>query len=312
MNVVGIDISKAQLDVATGAKSDVRSLPYSEDSLTALIEEFRRTSPDLIIVEATGGLERALVAHFAEAALPVVIVNPRQVRDFAKATGKLAKTDAIDARVLAHFGETIQPEIRPLKEPERQILTDLVTRRQQIMAMLRQEKNRLLMATTSVRPDIQAHITYLENSKTLMDAEIEQIIETTPIYADKAHLMSTVPGIGPVTAAGVLAFCPELGQLSRQKIAALAGLAPFNHDSGKRHGVRSIWGGRKHLRGSLYMATVAATRCNDVIKTFYQRLIASGKKPKVALTACMRKLLTILNAMVKANQPWQTRDTVTA
>ena len=306
---VGIDVSKSQLDVALSQGDEILeffSIPHTEDQISGLIQRFTKVTPQLIVVEATGGLERALVACLAEAALPVVVHNPRQIRDFAKATGQLAKTDKIDARNMARFAAVIKPPQRPIKDAELQQLTDRVARRRQLVRMLAQEKNRLSRAVAPVRADIKDHIEYLEGKLEKANKDIEQVIKSTPIYQETVELLSSVPGIGPVTSASLVAYCPELGSLNRRQIAALIGTAPFNQDSGTKRGVRRIWGGRKTVRVQLYMATISAIKCNYKIKAFYTHLISVGKKPKLAITACMRKLITILNAMVKQQKPWET------
>lgn len=306
---IGIDVSKDTLDVAISQADEILEwfqTPHTEDSISGLVERFKKHLPEGIVIEATGGFERTLAAYLAEAGLPVAVINPRQGRDFAKALGLLAKTDKIDARALARFGSSIKPAPRPIKGPTAQKLTDQVARRRQIAHMLAQEKNRLSRAVGPVKTDIEHHIAYLKERKNNLDKEIEQIIKDSPIYRQTVELLRTVPGVGPVTTATLVANCPELGNLSRRKIAALIGIAPLNKDSGKRTGVRCIWGGRETVRSQLYMATIAALHCNYKIKAFYDRLIKAGKKPKVAITACMRKLITILNAMVKEQRPWET------
>ncbi len=305
----GIDVSKNHLDVALckgGVITECFQKPHTEDTIISLVDRFKEIGPKRIVVEATGGLERTLAAYLANAGLPVAVINPRQARDFGRATGILAKTDKIDARSLARFGAVIKPPARPIKDAQRQALTDRVNRRRQIVEMVKQEKNRLSRAVGPVRADIEHHIAYLNERLDRSNKDIQQIIETTPVYQETAELLRTVPGVGPVTAAGLIANCPELGSLNRRQIAALIGTAPFNRDSGKRSGTRCIWGGRKAVRNYLYMAVVSATTCNHKIKTFYTRLVAAGKKRKVALTACMRKLIVILNTMVKLQRPWQT------
>lgn len=300
----GIDVSKARLQVALG--DDSFSIEHTEENISLLVEKFKATSPKLIVIEATGGLEGPLVAYLAEARLPVVVINPRQARDFARATGKLAKTDKIDAQILSHFAEAIKPPQRPIKDAERRQLSDQVTRRRQIVGMISQERNRLSRASAAqVREDIEHHIAYLKERLDQSNKDIEKIIKASSLYQETAELLGTVPGIGPVTIASFIAFCPELGNLNRRQIAKLVGTAPLNRDSGPRTGSRCVWGGRKTVRNQLYMATVSAIRCNYRIREFYLRLSAAGKKPKVAITACMRKLLTILNAMVKQQKPWQ-------
>lgn len=300
----GIDVSKSQLDVALSRGDEILefySMPHTEANILSLIKKFRKAMPQLIVVERSGGLERSLVAHLAEAGLPVVANNPRQIRDFARATGVLAKTDKIDAKTLARFAEVIKPAKRPIKDVERQQLADQVARRRQLVHMLSQEKNPLSRAVGSVRTDIEHHIKYLHERLEKTNKDIEQIIENTPVYQETVELLITFPGVGRVTSAGLIADCPELGSLSRRQIAALVGTAPFNRDSGTRSGARCVWGGRKTVRQHLYMATITAIKCNHSIK----RLIAAGKKSKVAITACMRKMVVILNAMVKHQRPWQ-------
>ena len=299
----GIDVSKSRLDVALG--DQFFSVEHTEEKLSELVEKLKAASPQLIVLEASGGLENPLVVYLAEAGLPVVVINPRQVRDFAKATGKLAKTDKIDAKTLSRFAEAIKPQQRPIKDAQRRQLSDQVTRRRQIVNMISQEKNRLSRGSVQVRSDIEHHIAYLKERLDRSDKDIEKIIKSSPLYQDTAELLCTVPGVGPVTIASFIAFCPELGSLNRRQIAALVGIAPLNRDSGSKSGVRCVWGGRKAVRNQLYMATVSAIHCNYKIKEFYLRLNAAGKKPKVAITACMRKLLTILNAMVQQQKPWQ-------
>jgi transposase len=299
----GIDVSKSRLDIALG--DQFFSIEHTEEEISGLVDKLKAASPQLIVLEASGGLETPLVAYLAEEGLPVVVINPRQVRDFAKATGKLAKTDKIDAKTLSRFAEAIKPQQRPVKDAERRQLCDQVTRRRQIVNMIAQEKNRLFRASAQVRSDIEHHIAYLKERLERSDKDIERIIKSSPLYQNTAEILRTVPGIGPVTISNFIAFCPELGSLDRRQIAALIGTAPLNRDSGSKTGVRCVWGGRKAVRNQLYMATVSAIRCNCKIKEFYLRLSAAGKKPKVAITACMRKLLTILNAMVRQRKYWQ-------
>ncbi len=299
----GIDVSKARLDVALGDK--FFSIDHTEENISVLVDKFKTASPQLIVLEATGGLEGPLVAYLAEADLPVVVVNPRQTRDFAKATGQLAKTDKIDAKTLSRFAEAIKPQQRPVKDAERRQISDQVTRRRQIVAMISQEKNRLSRASVQVHKDIEHHIDYLKERLEISNKDIDKLIKSSSLYQETAELLSSVPGVGPVTTASFIAFCPELANLNRQQIAKLVGIAPLNWDSGPRTGARHVWGGRKTVRNQLYMATVSAIRCNYRIREFYLRLIAARKKPKVAITACMRKLLTILNAMVRHRKTWQ-------
>ncbi len=299
----GIDISKARLDIALG--DEFFSIEHTEEKISELISKFKAASPQLIVVEATGGLEGVLVAHLAEAELPVVVVNPRQTRDFARAMGKLAKTDKIDAQTLAQFGEAIKPPQRPIKDAERRELSDLLARRRQIVGIISQEKNRLSRASGQVREDIEHHLAYLKGRRDRVDKEIAKMIKASPLYRETAEIMISMPGIGLMTAANFIGNCPELGNINNRKIGALVGTAPLNRDSGPKIGIRCISGGRKALRNQLYMATLSAIRCNPRIREFYLRLKGAGKKPKVAITACMRKVLTILNTMVNQRKLWQ-------
>jgi transposase len=301
---VGIDVSKARLDIAVRPGTETWTVAPDEAGLAALVKRLTALAPALVVLEATGGLEAPVVSALAAAGLPVVVVNPRQVRDFAKALGRLAKTDPLDAEVLARFGEAVRPEPRPLKDAQAQELDALLTRRQQLVGMLSAEKNRLGQARGRVKRDIEAHIRWLEKRLTEVDGDLKHLMEASPLWRAEEDLLCSVPGVGPVLALALLADLPELGRLNRRQIAALAGVAPFNRDSGRFRGTRAIWGGRARLRALLYMATLAAVRSNPLIRPFYQRLRAAGKKPKVALTACMRKLLTILNAMVRSGTRW--------
>ena len=248
-------------------------------------------------------MELPLVAALAATSLPVVVVNPRQVRDFAKATGKLAKTDSIDSAVLAHFAEAVRPPVRPLRDAETQILNSLVARRHQVMTMLVSEKNRLRTASSPVRPRIEAHIAWLEQELGDLDQGLRQTLRQSPVWREKDDLLRTVPGVGEQVSLTLLAYLPELGTLDRRQIAALVGVAPFNRDSGTLRSKRTVWGGRAQVRATLYMGTLVASRYNPLIRTFYQRLLTAGKPKKVALVACMRKLLTILNSMIKHHSP---------
>ena len=301
---IGIDVSKKSLDVALLPDNQRWSLGNNETEIPSLVERLKQLAPSLIVLEATGGLEILVAASLGTADLPVAVINPRQARDFAKAIGKLAKTDAIDAGVLALFAERIRPKPRPLKDQDLQELTDLLTRRNQLVAMLTAEKNRLSSAPKTTRKDIQEHISWLEQRIKESNGILEKLIQKTPIWREKDALLQSVPGVGPVLSVNLLSGLPELGSLNRKKIATLVGVAPLNCDSGTFRGKRIIWGGRADVRSTLYMGALAAIRFNPVIEAFYQRLIATGKKPKVAITACMRKLLTILNAMIKNSTPW--------
>ena len=260
----------------------------------------------MVLVEASGGLELPLVAALATEELAVVVVNPRQVRDFARATGKLAKTDALDAAVLAHFAEAVRPPMRPLRDAETQVLNSQVARRHQLMTMLVSEKNRLGSATTAaVRQRIEVHIEWPERELNDLDEDLRQTLRRSPVWREKDDLLRTVPGVGEQLSLALLAYLPELGTLDRRQIAALVGVAPYNRYSGTMRGKRTIWGGRARIRAALYMGALVASRFNPVIRDFYQRLLAAGKPKKLALTACMRKLLTILNSMLKYRSPWR-------
>ena len=301
---VGIDVSKAQVDVAVRPTGKRWTLPYDETGIEGLIPQIVDLEPALVLLEATGGLELPLVAALAAAALPVVVVNPRQVRDFAKATGTLAKTDTLDAAVLAHFADAVRPEVRPLRDAETQALNSLTARRHQVMTMLVSEKNRLGSAIGAVSPRIEAHIAWLEQELSDLDKGLRQTLRQSPVWREKDDLLRTVPGVGEQLSLTLLANLPELGTLNRREIAALVGVAPYNRDSGTRRGKRAVWGGRSRVRAVLYMGALVATRHNPAIRDFYQRLLASGKPKKLALVACMRKLLVILNSMLKNSSPW--------
>ena len=301
---VGIDVAKARVDIATRPGGDVWSVDYDEQAVSELVFSLLAMEPTMVLLEATGGLEVPLVSALAAAALPVVVVNPRQVRDFARATGKLAKTDALDAQVLAHFAEAVRPSVRPLRDADTQELNFLTTRRSQLVTMLVSEKNRLGRASHSVRPRIQSHITWLEQELSDLENDLREALRRSPVWREKDDLLRSVPGVGEQLSLSLLAYLPELGTLNRKQIAALVGVAPFNRDSGPRRGKRSVWGGRSRVRATLYMAALSASRYNPVLRVFYQRLLAAGKPKKVALTACMRKLLTILNAMIRSGQHW--------
>jgi transposase len=300
---VGIDVAKDNLEVAgtNGMKGSFANTAEGCKELEAVVRPLR---PVLIVFEATGGYEFRAVERLALKGLPVAVVNPRQVRDFAKALNILAKTDRVDAGVIARFAAMVKPEPRSLKDAEAQKLNALVARRRQLVEMIAAEKNRLPLAKEWVRDDIGATIAWLTKSVEKINKDIEDLIKKSPLWCARDALLRTAKGVGKVTAFTLVCDLPELGTLSRQKITALVGLAPFNRDSGKMRGRREIWGGRGHLRSVLYMAALAAKRSNPLIKPLYDRLIAKGKLPKVALVACMRKLLTILNAMAKANMPF--------
>jgi len=304
---VGIDVSKAWLDVAVHEQKETTRFRNDEAGIASLVQVLKKLNPRLIVLEPTGGFEMLVVAELSQAGLPVAVVNGKRVRDFAKATGQLAKTDKLDARVLAHFAAAIRPEVRSLRNEEEEQLTALLTRRRQILDMLTVEKNRLVTVRAKMRPDLEAHIHWLSNNLKELDQEIEEFVKGSPLWKEKDTLLQSVPGVGPVTSATMLGMLPELGHLNRQEIAALVGVAPFNKDTGGKQGKRRIFGGRADVRSVLYMAALSAKKHNPFIRTFYQRLIQHGKEKKVALTACMRKLLVILNAMVRTNQPWRSQ-----
>lgn len=306
---VGIDVAKTALDVAVRPAGASWRSGNDEAGRAEVVARLRPLAPTLIVLEATGGYERLLVAALALAGLAVAVVNPRQVRRFAQATGQLAKTDTLDARVLAHFADAVRPEARPLPAAGAQELAALVERRRQLVAMHTAEANRLgTVPGAAVRAGIQAHLSWLEAELARLDDALRQALQASPLWRERDDLLRRVPGIGPVVACTLVAELPELGTLSRQQIAALVGVAPLNRDSGRRRGPRRVWGGRARVRAVLYMAALAATRPasrNHAIRSFYQRLLEHGKPPKVALVACMHKLLTILNALVKAHACWQ-------
>jgi transposase len=301
---VGIDVSKARLDVAVHAPPSYWQVANTEQGIAELVQRLQALTPTRIVLEATGGFELPLVAGLMHARLPLHVLNPRRVRDFARATGQLAKSDKLDAKVLAHFASVLKLEPRPIPSDEEEQLSALMTRRRQIVDMLAVEKNRLQTVRATLRADIAEHIVWLEQKLEMLNAEIKRFVQSSTLWQAKDQLLRSVPGVGPVTASTLLAMLPELGTLNRQQIAALVGVAPLNKDSGKRTGKRRIYGGRAAVRSVLYMAALAATRFNPRIQAFYQHLIAQGKEKKVALTACMRKLLVILNTMLRTNQPW--------
>jgi transposase len=302
---VGLDVSKQHLDVAVRPQNRHFVTPNDDRGTKQLVKRLAALKPQLIVLEASGGYEFLVTAALAEAQLPVALVNPQSVRKFAGATGKLAKTDKIDAQVLAHFAEALRPEPRPLPDQAQQMLKAALQRRLQVVKMIGQEKNRLEKTfIPSVRQDIQAHLTWLSQRLEQLDRDLSDQIRQSPLWRDRDRLLRTIPGIGPIVSRAVIAQLPEAGTLPGKKTVALVGVAPYNRDSGRFRGKRMIRGGRSYLRRMLYMAAVVASRWNPVIRAFYQRLLAAGKPKKLALTACMRKLVLILNAMVKNNQPW--------
>jgi transposase len=306
---VGIDVSKAWLDIAVHERETCWRAGNNEQGIADLVVELRKLAPALVLLEATGGFEMLLVAEMANAGLPVVVSNPRRVRAFARSTGRLAKTDKLDAKLLAHFAAAVRPPVRTLPSEEEEQLTGLLTRRRQIVDMLTVEKNRLHTVRPALRSDIEEHITWLQEKLSKLDEEIDQFVQATPLWKEKDAILRSVPGVGRVTSSTLLGMLPELGKLNRQQIAALVGVAPVNKDSGRKQGKRRVYGGRADVRSVLYMAALAAKKYNPVIKKFYERLIKQGKEKKVALTACMRKLLVILNVMMRTNEPWRTQAT---
>ena len=309
---VGIDVAKAQLDIALRPTRERWAVPNDDTGIAALVAQLQAVQPTLIVLEATGGYQRAVVAALAAAGLPLAVVNPRQARDFAKATGQLAKTDALDARALAHFAEAVRPLPRPLPDAQAAELRALLVRRRQLIAMRTAEHNRLGSASRRLQADIQAHITWLNERLAALDDDLDTTLRASPVWREHEALLRSVPGIGSVCTRTLLLELPELGALSRQRLAALVGVAPFNRDSGTLRGSRTVWGGRAHVRATLYMSALVAVRYNPVLKAFYERLRTAGKAAKVALTACMRKLLTILNAMVKHHTTWQPQEVANA
>jgi transposase len=305
---VGIDVAQAQLDIAVRPTGERWAVTHDEAGITGLVAQLQAVVPALLVLEATGGYQRAVVAALAAAGLPVVVVNPRQARDFAKATGQLAKTDVLDARALAHLADAVRPAPRPLPDAQTEELRALLARRRQLIGMRTAEQNRLSGVSQRLRADIQAQITGLDTHLARLDDDLDTTLRASPVWREREELLRSVPGIGPVCTRTLLLDLPELGTLSRQRLAALVGVAPLNRDSGTLRGTRTTWGGRAHVRVALYMSTLVAVRYNPVLKRFYERRRAAGKAAKVALTACMRKLLTILNAMVKHQTRWQPRE----
>ena len=311
---VGIDVSQGQLDVAVVPSEQVWPVRNDAAGHASLVDRLRELAPERVVLEATGGYEAALVAALACAELPVVVVNPRQVRDFARASGQLAKTDQLDARMLAAFGQALKPELRPLPDATTQHLSALLTRRRQLVEMLTAERNRLLTAAVQdapqpLRDQLGTHIDWLRQQVQQLDRDLDDQLRSSPIWREKENLLRGIKGVGPILSATLLAEVPELGLLDRRQIAKLIGVAPLNHDSGKHRGQRRIWGGRAAVRAVLYMAALSATRCNPSLRQLYQRLLSTGKPRKVALVACMRKLLTICNAILRTHQPWRVQLT---
>lgn len=301
---VGIDVAKAHLDVARHDDDEVWRVSNDEEGIQELVDRLEALGPELVVLEATGGFEMPAAAALAAHEVPVVVANPRQARDFAKSTGRLAKTDTIDARGLALFAERVRPQVRDLPSDEARALGALVSRRRQIIEMITAEKNRLGFALKPVHKGIKKHIRWLERQLADVDNDIDSVIRDSPVWAAKRDLLQSVPGVGPNLSRTLIAELPELGQLTHRQIAALVGVAPFARDSGVLRGKRMIWGGRASVRSALYLSVWTAAKWNPVIRTFHDRLRAQGKPPKVAQVACMRKLLTILNAMARDERPW--------
>ncbi len=301
---MGIDVSKGRLDLAVRPSGEQWGVANDPEGIDDLVTRLERLRPSLVVLEASGGYERPVVAALAASVLPVVVVNPRQVRDFAKATGKLAKTDSLDAQALAHFAEAVRPEVRPVPDEQAREFAAIIARRRQVVGMLVAERNRLEIVVSLVRERIAAHVGFLEVELSDLDGDLDRAIRESPVWREKDELLRSVPGIGPKVSATLLADLPELGALDNKKLAALVGVAPLNRDSGVFRGKRRVWGGRATVRQMLYMAAVTAARCNPVFKEFYGRLVDAGKPKKVALTACMRKLLVVLNSMLRHGTRW--------
>jgi transposase len=303
----GLDVAKDRLDMVLRPSGEYVEATNDERGIRSVVRRLRKENVALAALEATGGLEQPAAAALALAGVRVAIVNPRQVRDFAKATGKLAKTDRLDAVVLAHFAEAVRPEPRPLADEHARELSAVVLRRRQILAMTTAEANRARTAPKAVRKRIEAHLRWLRKELARVDGELERVVKESLVWKERAVLLMSVPGVGPTLSATLLAELPELEHLDRRRLAALVGVAPLNRDSGTLRGIRTVWGGRSGVRTTLYMATLCAVRHNPAIREFYGRLVASGKPKKVVLTACMRKLLTILAAILRNRTPWQPR-----
>ena len=302
---VGVDVSSQWFDVAVTPGPSSWQFPYTEDGIAAFLSRLARLDVVLVVMEACGHLERPLARALQETGVPVAVVNPRNVRHFARSVGQLAKTDALDAQVLARYAASIRPQPCSLPDAQEESLRSLVTRRRQLVGMLSAEKNRLRRATPELVSGIRRHLEWLQDEISTLSKQIAQRQKEHPLWQERKRILESSPGVAATTSATLTAYLPELGQLNRKKIAALVGVAPLNRDSGQRQGTRSIWGGRRDVRAALYMCTLASIRCNPVIRDFYRQLRARGKKPKVALVACMRKLLVTLNAMVRDGTDWQ-------
>lgn len=305
MQWVGIDVSKATLDVYLRPSGEQFQVANQDSAIAELVQRMQGFEIQQVIIESTGGLEQEVAQALQDAGMAISIINPRQARNFAKASGKLAKTDRIDAAVLAHFGEAIQPPTTVLASEQDRALQDAVTRRRQLVEMLSAEKNRRSSLRTKMRENVERHIKWLEEQVQQLDEDIEQLTQGRSQWQSGIALLKSVPGVGPVIATTLIAALPELGTVSDKRISALVGVAPFNRDSGKFRGDRTIWGGRAEVRAVLYMGALTAVRYNPKLKAFYEHLLEQGKAKKVALVACMHKLLRILNAMMRDGQPWQ-------
>jgi transposase len=303
---VGIDVAKDRLDIHVRPSSESFTVARDGEGLAALVDRLKQIAPALVVLEATGGFEITVAAAVGSAGLPLAVVNPRQIRDFARATGKLAKTDSLDAAAIAHFAQAVHPEPRPLPDAQAQELGELVARRRQVIEMMVAERNRgRQLQSKRLKKRIERHLDALQKELTEIENDLDESIRGTPIWRESENLLKSVPGVGNATARTLLADLPELGTLGRKQIAALVGVAPFNRDSGTWRGQRTVWGGRAGVRAALYMAALVASRRNPVIAAFYRHLRSAGKPAKVALTACMRKLLIILNAILRDKRPWQ-------
>jgi transposase len=310
-HTVGIDVSKRTLDVCLMPEGESFVLPNDQEGIDQLLSRLEGTPPELVVLEATGRYERLAATSIAAAGIAVAIVNPRQARDFAKAIGRLAKTDKIDAEVLARFACAVGPSPSVIPDEEAQALQAILARRRQLLSMLTAETNRLQMAPEALRKRIRAHIKWLEKEIERTDRDLEEAIKASATFRENEALLRSVPGVGPVLARTLLAELPELGELTHKRLCALVGVAPFNRDSGHRRGKREVWGGRAPVRAALYMGALVATRYNPTIKEFYERLLAAGKPKKVALVACMRKLLSILNALMRDRAVWRSSHALT-
>jgi len=307
---VGIDVSKDCLDVAARPSGESWQVANTELGIATLVKRLAKLQPTLVVLEATGRLESAAVSALAVADIPLAIVNPRHVRDFARSTGKLAKTDKLDAQMLARFADGVRPEPRPLPDETQQRLEALLVRRRQLLGMVTAERNRRRRAPTMTRAEIDEHIAWLQVRVEALEDELNKTIRSSPLWREKVALLRSVPGVGPMLAATIVAQLPELGVLTHKEISALVGVAPLNRDSGNWRGKRTIWGGRPQVRAALYMSALVATQFNPLIRPFYLRLLATGKPKKLALTACMRKLLIILNAIAHRGMPWRSPASV--